>query len=126
VIDVEKHVTYWQKGAAEDWDVAIQLVAINKIRHGLFFLHLALEKLLKAHVCRYTGEIAPRIHNLVRLAELSGVVLTTKQLDILAEMNPYNLEGRYPEMWGPISSAEEANLAIADSTEVFTWLMNQL
>jgi len=41
VIDVEKHVTYWQKGAVEDWDVAIQLIAINKIRHGLFFLHLA-------------------------------------------------------------------------------------
>lgn len=43
-----------------------------KIRHGLFLAHLALEKTLKAHVCRTTGELAPKTHNLVRLAEMAG------------------------------------------------------
>jgi len=43
----------------------------NRIRHGLFLANLALEKALKALVCKATRDLAPRIHNLVRLAELA-------------------------------------------------------
>jgi HEPN domain-containing protein len=70
MIDIEKQVNYWQKGAIEEWDLAQDLVKRNKTRHGLFFAHLALEKLLKAHVCRQTQDLPPRTHNLTRLAEL--------------------------------------------------------
>ncbi|NCO95976.1 MAG: HEPN domain-containing protein, partial [Armatimonadetes bacterium] len=52
MIDVEKQVAYWRDGAKEDWEVAQELVDRGRTRHGLFFGHLALEKLLKAHVCR--------------------------------------------------------------------------
>jgi HEPN domain-containing protein len=41
----------------------------------LFFAHLALEKLLKAHVCRATRDLAPRVHALLRLAERAGLML---------------------------------------------------
>jgi hypothetical protein len=34
-------------------------VARGRTRHGLFFAHLALEKTLKAHVCRATNENWP-------------------------------------------------------------------
>ncbi len=54
MIDIEKQIAYWRKGASEDWHVAKQLVKSQQTRHGLFFAHLALEKLLKAHVCRHT------------------------------------------------------------------------
>lgn len=68
MIVIEKQVAYWQDGAIEDWGVAKELIKRNKTRHGLFFVHLALEKLLKAQVCRRTQDLAPRVHNLVRLA----------------------------------------------------------
>jgi HEPN domain-containing protein len=71
VIDIQKQVAYWREGAVEDWAVAQELVAADRPRHGLFFAHLALEKVLKAHICRDTGDLAPRVHNLVRLAALS-------------------------------------------------------
>ncbi len=51
-IDIQKQIKYWQHGAVEDWDVAENLVDQQKVRHGLFFAHLALEKILKAHVCQ--------------------------------------------------------------------------
>ncbi len=59
MIDIEKQVVYWRDGAHEDWEMAEDLVARGKTRYGLFFAHLALEKALKAHVCRVTLQLAP-------------------------------------------------------------------
>ncbi len=51
-VDIEKQIAHWKRGALEDWEVAVELVDKDRYRHGLFFAHLALEKILKAHVCR--------------------------------------------------------------------------
>ncbi len=101
MIDIEKQIVYWKTTASEDWAVAKDLLRIQRTRHGLFFTHLALEKALKAHVSGYTRDIAPKMHNLVRLAQLSGLTFDDSQIEILAEMNSYNLEGRYPDMLLP-------------------------
>jgi HEPN domain-containing protein len=68
MIDIAQQVHFWRDGAQEDLTVVQELLERGRIRHGLFFMHLALEKLLKAHVCRQTHDLAPRLHNLVRLA----------------------------------------------------------
>jgi len=65
MINFEKHILYWRNSAQEDLDVAENLVVSGKIRHGLFFLHLTLKKILKATICKYTKDIPPRTHNLV-------------------------------------------------------------
>ena len=75
MIDILKQIDYWRSGAEEDWSVAKKLVKEKKVRHGLFFAHLTMEKLVKAHVCKKTVDLAPRIHNLVRLAEISSLAL---------------------------------------------------
>ncbi|MBU0510940.1 MAG: HEPN domain-containing protein [Chloroflexi bacterium] len=95
MIDIEKQITHWKKGAEEDWEVAHDLVNQGRIRHGLFFAHLALEKVLKAHFCKYTRDLAPRIHRLPRLAELASLTLDPVQLEILLLMSTFNFEGRY-------------------------------
>jgi len=100
MVNIEKHILCWRDSSAEDWEAANQLIDSGKIRHGLYFVHLMLEKALKAHVCKTTRDIAPRIHNLVKLAELSGLPFEQMQIDSLAEINPFNIEGRYPEMCG--------------------------
>ena len=97
MFDIEKQVAYWRDGATEDWQVAQDLTKRQRTRHGLFFLHLALEKLLKVLVCRQTQDLAPRTHNLIRLAELAKLTPTQTQLDTLADINTLNLEGRYPD-----------------------------
>ncbi len=125
-IDIQKQVEYWKNGAIEDWNVAQDLISQNKVRHGLFFAHLALEKLLKAHVCRHKQDLAPRIHNLSRLAELASLALNQSQKDMLAEMNPFNLEGRYPDLLMSPPSQNEAEGYMRRTKEVYQWLMNQL
>ncbi len=125
MVDVDKQVEYWRQGADEDWHVAAKLVKDGSSRHGLFFAHLALEKVLKGLVCRHTGDLPPRIHNLVRLSELASLKPDSQQTDLLAEMNQFNLEGRYPESFALAPSTEEAARFLAQSQEVMAWLIQQ-
>lgn len=124
-VDIAKHIRYWNSGAAEDWEVAVDLVRQGKTRHGLFFAHLALEKALKAAVCRMTGDMPPRTHNLVRLAQVAGLAPSPAVLDVLAEMNQYNVEGRYPGTPAPPLSATDAEKQLARCNEVLEWLKTQ-
>lgn len=56
--DIERHVAYWSSTAAEDVASAELLVRNGHTRQGLFFMHLALEKILKAHVTRTVKDVA--------------------------------------------------------------------
>jgi len=125
MVDIGKQITHWRKGAEEDWTVARELIGRTRIRHGLFFAHLALEKTLKAHVCRATEALAPPIHNLVRLAERAGLILSEGQIDLLAEVNEFNIEGRYPDTLLPFPSQAEADRYMTRIAEVLECL-NQL
>lgn len=124
MIDINKQIAHWQQGAQEDLEVARNLVLQGKIRHGLFFAHLALEKQLKSLVCKQTGQLAPPIHNLVRLAEKAGVSLRDEQLDLLADVNEFNIEGRYPELLLPSPSNEEAQHYMEKILEMLECLNN--
>ncbi len=126
MVDTGKQISYWIAGAKEDWDVAVKLVDDGRYRHGLFFAHLALEKALKAHVCRHTNEIAPKIHGLVKLAEIADITLDIDQLRALAEMTSFNIEGRYPETLPIPPSKEKAKYYMERAGAVFKWLTSQL
>jgi len=124
MIDIGKQIVHWRNSAVEDWSVAQDLVSRGKIRHGLFFAHLALEKTIKAHVCKATGELASKIHNLVRLSQIAGLALSEDQIDLLAEVSEFNIEGRYPEMLLPPPSREEADGYMIRIHEVLQCLNN--
>ena len=122
MIDIGKQIEFWKAGSEEDFVVARELIGRGRIRHGLFFLHLSLEKAVKAHVCRATGDLAPRIHNLVRLTELAKIQLSQEQVDTLAEMNAFNIEGRYPEMSLPSPTTAEAQNYLMQAEGILKWL----
>ena len=96
-MDVQKQVEYWEKSAEDDFAAAQSLLEKGHLRHCLFFAHLALEKMLKARVTRQTEDIPPRIHNLVRLAEIGCLKLKAERENFLREFGVYQLEGRYPD-----------------------------
>ena len=126
MIDIDKQVAYWRDVADEDWVVACSLIRQQHTRHGLFFAHLALEKAIKAHVCRVTRDLAPRTHNLVRLAEVASLRMSDEQIDVLAEFNAFSLEGRYPEQLSAPPTAAEAMDGLERAEPVYAWLMQQL
>jgi len=126
MVDIDKITAYWREGAEEDMQVARELVESGRIRHGLFFAHLALEKALKANIVRHTGAEPPKIHNLPRLAGLAGVEVTEDQTDILADMNIFCLAGRYPDWVSVLPGRGDAEQYIARSAELVRWLIDLL
>jgi len=126
MINIEKQIAYWRRGAEEDFAVANELIGLKRVRHGLFFAHLALEKMLKAHVCRNTNTIAPPIHNLVILAQKSGIGLEQGQVELLADVNEFSIEGRYPDLRLPLPSFDETAVYFARIKEFVAWLNARL
>ena len=64
MINIEKQITHWRKGAENDLEFAQFLIEKRRVQYGLFFAHLELEKILKTLVIKQTHELAPKIHNL--------------------------------------------------------------
>ena len=89
-------VTPWVNASRYDLQTAKALLRSRRYIYVLFMSQQSIEKLLKAHVTRVTGELAPRIHNLVRLAELSGQEFTDEERVLLERLSLYYLQSRYP------------------------------
>jgi len=59
---------------------------------------LALEKILKAvFVDKNNNDTPPKIHNLVRLTELSKIKPNNEQKFLLDKINDFNIQIRYPD-----------------------------
>jgi HEPN domain-containing protein len=71
-------------------------------------------------------ELAPRSHNLVRLAELAESHLSEQYVNILAEMNRFAIAGRYPDPPFPLPTPEEARTYADRAKEVLACLMRLL
>jgi HEPN domain-containing protein len=125
MVDIAQQIAHWRDGAREEWQVAAELLEKGRIRHALFFTHLAIEKALKAHVCRHTGDLAPRTHNLVRLAEAAGLKVPSESRDVLGEMNEFVLTGRYPDASANVPTLSDARVQHQRAQGVFLWLMQQ-
>ena len=126
MVDLEKQISHWRGGAEEDWAAAEDLIRLGRVRHGLFFAHLALEKVLKAHICRTTGDLPPRVHQLLRLADRANLPLSAEQRMFLARFDRHHLEGRYPESLLVILSTDAARQELQAAKEVLVWLIRQL
>jgi HEPN domain-containing protein len=125
-MDVRAQVDYWRRGAEEDMEVADELLEKGRLRHALFFGHLALEKMLKAHVTQRTADVPPRIHTLSRLAEIAGLTLPPEQQELIREFNVYHMEGRYPEELRRMRiDPKYANTLLSGAKEVLRWLTMQ-
>jgi HEPN domain-containing protein len=126
MVNVEKQVNQLRDGALEAWDTAAYLIKGRRIGLGLFALHLAVEKALKAHVIKETQDIPPFIHNLPKLAEVANLDLSERQKNLLADLNPYNIRGRYQEDLGSPPPMSEVKGLMKRAKEMFEWLIKKL
>ena len=61
----EQHIEFWNKSASDDLISVTTLFESKRFVHALFFAHLALEKLCKAHWVKDNNEnIPPKTHNI--------------------------------------------------------------
>lgn len=125
-MNILKQTEYWVRNAEEDFEVGSNLIKAGKTRHGLFFVHLAMEKMLKACVCKNQNKTPPKIHNLINLYRLAGLEANTERQDALGALNRFCIEGRYPEEWPVIPDKKESQRYLTMAEQLIEWLKKQL
>ena len=126
---MEKHVDYWVSQSDNDLPVAESLLEKGHYTWCLFLGHLVLEKLLKALYVKEHQKIAPRIHDLVKLAKATSLSLSDEQLLFLSEVSDFNMEGRYPDEKNQFAvrcNREFATDYLRQIKEMRLWLKKQI
>ena len=124
------HIEYWIKSADNDLKAAEVLFESAKYDWCLFIAHLVLEKALKASfVSTNDNKNPPRIHNLVKLAELSFLKLTDEEKLFLDEVNDFNIATRYPDYkqeFYKICTMDYTEKYFVRIKEFYEWLKSRL
>lgn len=93
----QKIIDYWVAGSDDDYDTMIAMYDTHRYSWSLFLGHLIIEKLLKAYFVKVNGDYPPFTHNLIKLANASGIELS-KELKInLTTITAFNLNTRYDD-----------------------------
>jgi HEPN domain-containing protein len=97
-VDKNEHVDYWLQSALRDWEVTNDLVKAGRYIYALFFAHLVVEKLLKAHwVKEHEDNFPPRLHNLSALHDQLSTSLPPDLKEELPIVTSWNIEARYQD-----------------------------
>jgi HEPN domain-containing protein len=128
--DKQKHANYWAATAKDDLDAVDVLFLGKKYLQSLFFTHLSLEKMLKAHwVLDNTENVPPKTHNLIYLYENTNLELEETETDFLQMMSTYQLEGRYPNYLSFLHQTltkEQTTMIISEAKILFQCLQEKL
>lgn len=95
--DIQKLLKHWLQGSKKDMSACLTLAADGLFAHALFFLHLSLEKKLKALCVVRTKAQAPYGHNLVYLSGKAGLDLDEQSIGELEVITTFNMSSRYPD-----------------------------
>ncbi len=124
--NIERQIDYWKKLAQSDIQTAEILIDKKRILHGLFFCHLTIEKVLKAHYVRCNSKLAPKTHNLLYLADNTDLILPDSIMEFLGLLLKYQLEGRYPDDEIAPPDFDTAKNYLKQTQEILEWLMQKL
>jgi len=96
-----------------------------------FMCHQVVEKILKAFYTGINNEVPPYTHSLLYLAEKTGIipVLNEEQKDFLSNLEPMNIEARYPaykDLLLKSLTEEKCTELISKTKEFKEWVTKKL
>ena len=123
-------IHHWVTMAERDWASVKLLFEGKQYVHTLFFCHLVIEKLLKAHWVKDNDETnPPRIHDLEAICMQSDLDISVENLDLLRVMNAWNIEGRYQDFLDKFyrnTTASYTKLKVEQVDALRQWLLSEL
>ena len=93
----EHIINEWVSASNEDFETMLIMFENKKFNWSLFLGHLVIEKLLKAYYLKINNEYPPYIHNLLKLAYLSGIDITEDLKLKFTTISAFNLNARYDD-----------------------------
>ncbi|MCL1858628.1 MAG: HEPN domain-containing protein [Oscillospiraceae bacterium] len=130
---MDERIDYWLDLAEYDMETAKAMLQTDRYLYVGFMCHQVVEKGLKAIIAGdcIDGDIPPKIHHLMKLAKNADLSnkLNEKQKDFIRELNPLNIEARYPEYKQKLSTMLTKNKCqelIKKTEEFLCWIKKQL
>ena len=122
-------VERWTEQARYDIDTADAMQRSGRYLYVLFCCQQAVEKTIKAIIAKRTNEFPPRIHNLVRLAEVAALELGDERAQLLRELSSYYIQTRYPEEIPALAakiSETQSRQTLEQTEETIQWLLSMI
>ena len=130
---MSEKVEYWLAIADYDLETARAMLKSGRLLYVGFMCHQTIEKALKAVISRdcEEGELPPKIHNLSKLADRANLfeLMSDTQQSLIFELNPLNIEARYPEYKKQIAAGltkESCEWLLKGTEELLCWIKEQL
>ena len=79
----------WKNQAHYDLETARAMLKSDRYLYVLFCCQQAIEKMIKGLIAQKSRELPPRLHNLMRLAQIADLELTEEHADFLRELSSY-------------------------------------
>jgi HEPN domain-containing protein len=121
-------INYWFNMADYDLKTAQVMLDGRRYLYVGFMCHQVIEKALKGLYVKQHNKIPPYTHNLLTLCTDLNLNLTKEQQDFFTELNPLNIEARYPEMkekLGKAISKKKASILLEDTKNTYKWLRSK-
>jgi len=101
----EEKVEHWIELSDYDLETVAAILQTKRYLYVGFMCHQVIEKIFKAVYSKCKETMPPYTHDLEYLALKSGFyeTLSEEQQDFIGELNPLNIEARYPEYKEKIS-----------------------
>ena len=87
----------WAAQARYDIETAKAMFDTGRYLYVLFCCQQAVEKMLKALIAQRTRTMPPRLHNLMRLAEVAALTVPEDTAHLFRRLTDFYIASRYPE-----------------------------
>ncbi|MGE5296607.1 MAG: HEPN domain-containing protein [Solirubrobacterales bacterium] len=114
----------WVDQARYDLETADAMLKAGRYLYVVFCCQQAVEKAIKALIIQRTGEFPPRVHNLVRLAEVADIESDGARIRFLGELSGYYIQSRYPEEIKAAVTPELAREVLGKTEQIVTWVLS--
>lgn len=96
---MDKKISYWINLSEYDLETAKSMLNAKRFLYVGFMCHQTIEKILKTFWQFKFSEIPPRTHNLSFLSSKVEILNLFPEVyvDLLDELEPLNIQTRYPE-----------------------------
>lgn len=99
MMNMSDTIRYWMEMSDYDLETARAMFKTNRYLYVGFMAHQAVEKVLKAYTWKVTSSEPPYTHDLWKLIRNCNLTdtLLEKYTDLIDELQPLNIEARYPK-----------------------------
>ena len=94
---MRKDTANWIALTDYDIETAHHMLETGRYLYVIFLCHLALEKMLKAHVAEATQAVPIKTHDLIYLVKTSELEPPADYLDFIGKINTASIPTRYPD-----------------------------